>query len=79
MGGGGGGKMSGLSWKITKIWGFLAVLRHTGPESLKNHKATKPAFNVEPSSGTPAKRNSNGVSLAGNDVPLIVLFGPFLP
>ena len=32
-------------WKITKI-GFLS---NTGPDSLKNHKATKSAFNVGPS------------------------------
>ena len=33
--------------KIHKIIGFLC---NTGPDPLKNHKATKPAFNVGPSS-----------------------------
>ena len=39
--GGGGGQGSDTPWKITKI-GFLS---NTGPDRLKNHKATKPAFN----------------------------------
>ena len=39
--------------------GFLNS--NTGPEPLKNHKATKPAFNVGPSSA----RQRNAVSLAG--------------
>ena len=30
-------------WEITKNIGFLS---NTGPDPLKNHKATKPAFNV---------------------------------
>ena len=33
-------------WKITKHRGFLS---NTGPDPLKNHKATKPAFSVGPS------------------------------
>ena len=35
-------------WKITKNIGFLS---NTGRDSLKNHKATKPAFHVGLSSG----------------------------
>ena len=38
-GGGGGGDPL---WKSQKI-GFIS---NTGPDPLKNHKATKPAFNV---------------------------------
>ena len=43
---GGGGKGSGPPEK-SQNKGFL---RNTGPDSLENHKATKPAFNVGPSS-----------------------------
>ena len=41
----------------------VVVLSNTGPDPLKNHKATKPAFNVGQSSAH--QRNANGVSLAG--------------
>ena len=47
-GGGGGGGGRGLGphpWEITKNIGFLS---NTGADSLKNHKATKPAFNFGP-------------------------------
>ena len=43
--GGGAGGPDPLPLKNHKIW----VLSNTGPDSLKNRKATKPAFNVEPS------------------------------
>ena len=43
--GGGGGETGGPDTKYTKI-GFLS---NTGPDPLKNHKATKPAFKVGPS------------------------------
>ena len=48
MGGsrGGGGDSDPL--KITKI--LVGFLSNTGPDPLKNHKATKPAINVGPSS-----------------------------
>ena len=46
--------------KIHKNIGFFS---NTGPNPLKNHKATKPEFNVGPSSAR--QRNANGVSLAG--------------
>ena len=42
--GGGGGQGVRTPLKIIKIWGLLAILI-----PLKNHKATKPAFNVRPS------------------------------
>ena len=42
------------------------VFFSTVPDPLKNHKATKPAFNVGRAIiGPPAKRHLNGVSLKG--------------
>ena len=51
-GGGGGGGGAGLDphLKNCKNIGFL---RKTGLDPLKNHKATKPAFNVGPPSARP--------------------------
>ena len=46
--------------KIHKNIGFLS---NTGPDPLKNHKATKPATMLA-IIGPPAKRHLNGVSLA---------------
>ena len=43
----GGGSGSGPSLKNHKNIGFLS---NTGPDTLKNHKATKPEFNAGPSS-----------------------------
>ena len=43
----------------------VGILSNTGPDLLKNHKATKPAFNVGPPS---AQRNAK-------DGPLILVFG----
>ena len=48
-GGGGGGAGGPDPLKITKNIGFLS---NTGPDPLKNHKATKPEFNV----GSPSAR-----------------------
>ena len=45
--GGGGGSGSGPPLKNHKFKGFPS---NTGPDPLTNHKATKPAFNVSPSS-----------------------------
>ena len=42
----------------------IEFVSNTGPDPLKNHITTKPAFNVEAIIGTPAKRHLNGVSLA---------------
>ena len=46
-------------------------LSNTGPDPLKNHKVTKSAFNVGPSSAHQLKRHLN-------DDLLIVVFGSFL-
>ena len=59
----GGDRGSGSSHSENhKNIGFLS---NTGPDPLNNQKATKPAFNVGPSSA--------------NDGPLIVVFGSYLP
>ena len=60
--GGGGGQGSGPPpLENYKNIGFLC---NTGRDSLKNHKATKPALHVA-IIGPPAKRHLNGVSQAG--------------
>ena len=46
-GGGGGGRGSGPPLENYKNRGFLS---NTGSDPLKNYRATKPAFNVGPSS-----------------------------
>ena len=46
-GGGGGGRGSGPPLKNHKNIGFLS---NAGPDSLKNHKSIKPAFNFVHSS-----------------------------
>ena len=43
----GGGQGAWIPMKNHKNIGFLC---NNGPDPLKNHKDTKPAFNVEPSS-----------------------------
>ena len=52
---------------------------NTGPDPLKKHKATKPAFNVWP----PSARQRNAIQMAfrwrADDGPFIVVFGSFLP
>ena len=47
----------------------IGFLSNTGPDRLKNHKATQSAFIVGPFIGTPAKRHLNGVSLADRSWP----------
>ena len=62
-------------WKITKY----RVSYQYRPWSPKNHKATKPVFNVGPSSA----RQRNAIKMSfrwrANDDPLIVAFWPFHP
>ena len=65
-----GGQGSGPPLKNHKNIGFLG---NTGLDRLKNHKATKPAFNHGWANiGTPAKRHWN------DDCPLMLVFGSFL-
>ena len=66
-GGGGGGRGSGPPLKNHKNIGFLS---NTGPDPLKNHKATKPAFSVVPLSAH--QRNAILWRLAGG--PMIACF-----
>ena len=61
-GGGGGEQGVQTPLKNHKNIGFLC---NTGPNPLKNHKATKPAFNVGAIIGPPAKFHLNGISLTG--------------
>ena len=72
-----GDRGSGLPLKTFKNIGFLS---NTGPDHPKNHKATKPAFNVEPTS---ARQRNAIIYMAfrwrAADGPLIVVFGSFLP
>ena len=55
--GGGVGRGSDLPWKITKKLGFHI---NSGPDPLKKHKATKPAFNV----GPPPAHQRNAILMA---------------
>ena len=50
---------------------------NTGPGPLKHRKATKPAFNVGPSSAR--QRNVMAFRWRADDVPLIVVLGSSLP
>ena len=72
MGGsrGGTGVRTPLPLKYHKNIGFL---NNTSPDPLKNHKATKPAFNVGPPSAA-AKHHLNGVCWQADVGPLIVAF-----
>ena len=58
----GGGQGIRTPLKIHRNIGFLS---NTGPGPMKNHKATKPAFNVWVIIRQSAKRHLNGVSLVG--------------
>ena len=55
----------------------IGFLSKTGPDRLNNHKATKPAFNVGPSSAS----QRNPIYMAGfaggsHDGTFLVVFGP---
>ena len=71
-----GDRGSGPTLKNYKIIGFPS---NTGPDPLKNHKATKPAFNVGPSSA----RQRNAILMAfrwqADDGPFIAVFGSYMP
>ena len=51
----------------------IGFLRNTNPDPLKNHRATKPAFNVGPSSAR--QRNV----IWADDGPFIAVFGSSIP
>ena len=75
-GGGGTGGPDPLPLEYHKNTGFL---RNTGTDRMKNHEATKPAFNV----GSSLERQRNAISMAyrwrADDDPLIVVFGSSFP
>ena len=58
-----------------KIKKNIGLIHNTGPDLPKNHKATKPAFKVGPSSA----RQRNGIKMAfrwwADDGPFKVIFG----
>ena len=66
------------SWPPLKIANKKDVLGNTGPDTLQNHKATKPAFNVGPSSA----RQQNAIEMVFRwwaDIgPLLVVVGSYL-
>ena len=65
----------------------MGFLSNSGPDPYKNHKATKPAFNVSPSLAAgemPLNWRFAGIIMvfrwrARDDGPLLALFGPSLP
>ena len=70
-----GGRRSGPSPEKSQNIGFLS---NTGPDLLEKHNASKPAFNVRPSSARqqmPFKRRFAGGPIM---VPLLVAFGASL-
>ena len=75
MGGsrGGGGQGVRTPLKNHKNIGFLS---NTGPDPLKNHKATKPTFNVGQSS---APVSETPFKWRADDDPFIVVFGSSIP
>ena len=62
--------------KNHKAIGFLS---NTGPDPLKNHKATKPAFSVGPSSVHQRNAISMALHWQADDTPLFVVFGFLYP
>ena len=72
---GGGGRRSVPPPEKSQKIGFLS---NTDPDSLKDHKATKPEFNVGPSSA----RQRNAIKMAfrwrADDGPPLVVFGSSL-
>ena len=73
---GGGGRGPDPPLKNHNNIGFLC---NTGPEPVRNRKATKPAFNAGPSSA----RQRNTISMAfrwrADDGPFIAVFGSSIP
>ena len=61
--------------KITK----KEFLSYTGPDPLKNHKATKPDFSVGPSSTRQRHATSMAFRWRADDDPFLVVFGSSLP
>ena len=62
--------------KNHKNIGFLC---NTVPDPLKNHKATKPAFNGGPSSARQGNTIEMAFLLRADDGPFIAVFGSYIP
>ena len=66
-------------WAPLKNHKNIGFLWNTSQHPLKNHKATKPAFNVGPS----LARQRNAISMAfpwwADDGPFIAVFGSYIP
>ena len=71
-----GGQGVGPPLKNYKNKEFLS---NTGPDSQENHKATKPAFNVGPSSARQRKLHLMAFLWWADDVPLLGLVGSSVP
>ena len=71
-----GGSRGGGGLKNHKNIGFLCS---TGPDPLKNHKATKPAFNYGPSSACQRNAISMAFCWRSDDDLFIAVFGFFIP
>ena len=56
-----------------------SFLTNTGSDPLKIQKATKPPFDVGPSSAGQGNHHLNGVWLVTDDGPLLVVFGSSFP
>ena len=57
----------------------LGLVSNSGPDLLKNHKATEPAFNVGPSSSSQGDAIEMVFRWRADDDPLIVVFGSSHP
>ena len=72
-------EMNRGSGPLLKNHKTIGLLCNTGLDHLKNHKASKPAFNVGPSSA----RKRNAISMAfrwrANDGPIKAVFGSSIP
>ena len=71
---GGGGADPLKNHKLLKIWGFLAILAR-----IPCYKATKPAFNVGPSSIQQRTAITMAFRWRADDGPFIVIFGSSIP
>ena len=77
--GGGGGRGSGHPSPPLENLKYIGFLNNIGSDPLKNHQATRPAFNVGPSSAR--KRRAITMAFLGraDDGPLIVVFESSFP
>ena len=72
-----GGK--GLRAPALKNHKNIGFLCNTGPDPLKNHKATNPAFNVEPPSACQGNAISMALHWQADDGPIKAISGSSIP